>query len=167
MITSHGSNIRCRCVCMAILLLLIMAEILFSVIMSGLELFPSEMPLNFGSAIHVNAVLYVCLLAPLVLLSFAGLSLLFAAYGRDERTICLSVALQAASWLLILIGLTVYLFVNLCYMSLENVASWFYAYAAVQVELAITIFLTHDTRRKISLDWEIRESLCPEKALQL
>lgn len=151
---------------MAVLLLLIVAEMLATVIMCGLELFHSETPLYLGSATLLN-VLYICLLAPLVFLSFACLSLLFSAYGRDETTICVSVALQAASWLLILIGLASYLFVNLLYFSWAHVAYWFYAYAAVQLELAVTIFLTLGTKRKISPDWEMQASLCPEKALAL
>lgn len=168
MLRHHGSSsIWIRCLCMAALLLLISAKILAAAIMSGLELFHSEMPPHFGSVTLFNTVLYICLLTPLVLLSFASLSLLLAAYGRDEPTVRLSVALQAASWLFIVIGLAGYLFVILRYLSWQHVASWFYVYAAVQVELVATILLTQDTKRKIAPDREMQASLCPEEALVL
>lgn len=164
MVTRHGSNVwPFRCVCVAALLLLILAEIMAAVLTFGLERFHPEMPLNSGSTTPVNAVLHVCLLAPVVLLSFACLSLLLAAHGRDETAVRASAALQAAAWLSVLIGLAGYLFVALCCASREGVASWFYVYAAVEVELAVTVFLTDDTRRKVSPDGATR----PEKALEL
>lgn len=167
MLNQNGSNIWCRCGSVIALLLVILAEILASLVLSSREFFHPEMPLLIGPGIHVNAVLHVCQLTPVVFLSFAGLSILFATYGRDGALFFLSAALQAASWLIILIGLATYVFLNLWYWSWEHVAPWFYAYAAIQVELVVTIYLTRETGRRISPDWEMLASFCPHKTLEL
>lgn len=155
MTSENDSNIRCRSACVTAFLLVILAEILVSLVLDGgVFSFRPEMLL-------VDTVRCVCRLAPVVLLSFACLSILLAAYGRDEAVACLSVALQAASWLLILIGLVGYLSLNLGHLSCGQVAPWVYVYAAIEVELPVTIYLTRETRRKILPDWEMHAALNP------
>lgn len=155
MINQNGSNIWCRCGSIIALLLVILAEILASLLLSSEEFLHPEMPLLIEPGIRFKAGLHVCQLSPVVFLSFACLSILFATYGRDGTLFHLSTALQAASWLIILIGLASYMFLKLWYWSWEHVAPWFYAYAAIQVELVVTIYLTQETARKISPDREM------------
>lgn len=167
MINQNGSNIWCRCGSVIALLLVILAEILASLLLSREEFLHPEMPLLIKPGIHFNAVLHVCQLTPVVFLSFACLSILFATYGRTGTLFRLSAALQAVSWLIILHGLAGYMFLKLRYSSWELVAPWFYAYAAIQVELVVPIYLTLETGRRISPDWEMLASSCPHKTLEL
>lgn len=167
MINQNGSNIWCRCGSIIALLLVILAEILASLLLSSEEFLHPEMPLLIEPGTHFNAVLHVCQLIPVVFLSFACLSILFATYGRDGTLFCLSAALQAVSWLIILFGLTSFMCLKLWYWSLEHVAPWFYAYVAVEVELVVTIYLTRETERRISPDWEMLASSCPHKTIEL
>lgn len=159
----HGDCSRRHCVCIASYLLLILAEILASLVLSGGQFLHSEMLPVDGTSSHAVAALYFCLLAPLVFLSFACLSLLVAAYRRDRAVAGLSVALQAASWLFSLMGLAGYLFVTQSYLSWERVLPWFYCYVAVQIELVASIFFTQQLRRKIPPSWEMRTSLGAKK----
>lgn len=167
MINQNGSNIWCRCGSIIALLLVILAEILASLLLSSEEFLHPEMPLLIEPGIYFNAVLHVCQLTPVVFLAFACLSTLFATYSRNGTLFRLSAALQAASWLIILIGLANYMFLKRWYWSWEHVAPWFYAYTAIQVELVATIYLTRETGRKISPDWENLASSCPHKTLEL
>lgn len=163
MTAGHGCCVWCRSICIASYLLLILVEILVSLMLSGGQFLHSEMPPVTGTVTGFIAALYFCLLVPLVFLSFASLSLLVAAYRRDKAVAGLSVALQAASWFFILIGLAGYLFVNHSYLSWEHVLPWFYFYVAIQVELAVSIYFTQDMRRKIPPSWEMGAPLDTKK----
>lgn len=151
------------CICIASYLLLILVEILASLMLSGGQFLHSEMPPVTGTLTHIVAALHFCLLAPLVFLSFACLSLLVAAYRRDRTVAGLSVVLQAASWLFILIGLAGYVFVYQSCLSWEHTLPWFYVYVAVQVELVVSIYFTQVTRRKIPPNWEMGASFDAKK----
>lgn len=109
----------------------------------------SEIPINILQQV-VTIILYI----PLVLVAFAWLSMLLGVYAKDRAAIGLSMALQAASSLLILIGLTAFLLLNLLYMNWEHMALWFYALVGVQVELVFLTTQTWVTRKMLPSDWE-------------
>lgn len=109
----------------------------------------SEIPINI-----LTQVVTVILYAPLVLVAFAWLSMLLAVYAKDRAAVGLSIALQAASSLLILIGLTAFLLLNLLYMSWERMTLWFYVLVGVQVQLVFLTTLTWVTRKMLPSDWE-------------
>lgn len=153
MTTSRGPPSTCRCACTAAFLLVMEAELLASLLLSGLETFSSEIPTAHSVPMtHLYAGLVVFLLVPLVFLPFAALSVLLAAYGRDQMLVSLSLGLQALSWLLILVGLGGYLSLHVWCWSCEPTAPWFYVYTDVLVQLVVTIYLTDSTRRKTSAD---------------
>lgn len=109
----------------------------------------SEIPINI-----LTQVVTIILYTPLVLVAFAWLSMLLAVYAKDRAVVGLSLALQAASSLLILIGLTAFLLLDLLYMSWEHMALWFYVLVGVQVELVFLTTLTWVTRKMLLSDWE-------------
>lgn len=125
-------------------------EILVSLVVSGKGF---TVPNATLGAVRAMAAIRFFLLLPLLLLSFAGLCLLMAAYGRDRVVVSLSAILQALSGLFILIGLVGYLVLYLRCPSLDHMASWFYVYLVVLAELAFTVPLTVLTKRKIPDDW--------------
>lgn len=109
----------------------------------------SEIPINILTQV-VTIILYI----PLVLVAFAWLSVLLAVYAKDTAAFGLSAALQAASSLLLLIGLTALLLLNLLYMSWEHTGLWFYVLVGVQVELVFLTTLTWVTKKMLLSDWE-------------
>lgn len=92
---------------------------------------------NWGGA----AVTTVCLCLPLVLVAFASLASLFAAYGRDDALLRFSVALQVASIVLVSTGLIS--FVAFHHFSWKHATVWFYVCAGVPFELAVVTLLTY------------------------
>lgn len=94
------------------------------------------------------------LYVPLVLVAFALLSMLFAAYARDGAAMGLSMALQAASSLLIHAGIIGFLVLYQSYVTWEHMTLSFYLCVGVQVQLVITTVLTWMTRRHLKPDWE-------------
>lgn len=94
------------------------------------------------------------LYAPLVFVAFAVLSTLFAAYGRDCSLLRFSVALQAASSLLTLTGLTSFLVLNHTYLSWEHMTVWFYVCSGVHFQLAASTALTYVSTKEPNPHWE-------------
>lgn len=109
---------------------------------------PPETPINI-----LTQVVTIILYTPLVLVAFAWLSMLLAVYAKDRAAVGLSLALQAASSLLILIGLTAYLLLNHLYMRWEHMALWFYVHVGANVELVFLTTLTWVTRKTLLSDW--------------
>lgn len=91
----------------------------------------------------LTPLIIVSLYAPVVFVAFALLSSLFAAYSRDDTVLCLSVALQAASSLLILTGLIAFMVLNQSYLSWKDMTIWFYICSGVHLELVVVIALSH------------------------
>lgn len=97
------------------------------------------------SELKTNALTTVVILGlyvPLVLVAFALLSMLFAAYAKDRGTLQCSLACQAASGLLILTGIAGFLLLNQFYASWEHMTPWFYVCVGAQLELVFTTALT-------------------------
>lgn len=91
---------------------------------------------------------------PVVLVAFALLAMLLAAYAKDRAALWLSMACQAASSLLILTGIIGFLVLNRSHVSWENMTLWFYMCVAVQVQLVIITALTRASERRLTSDWE-------------
>lgn len=94
----------------------------------------------------------LCLYVPLVLVAFALLSMLFAAYAKDRGTLRSSLACQAASSLLILTGVAGFLLLNQFYASWEHMTPWFYACVGAQLQLLVTTALTHVSGKSLPAD---------------
>ena len=94
-------------------------------------------------------VVILCLYIPLVLVAFSLLTMLFMAYTKDVSLLWCSVLCQAASSLLILTGIILFLILNLQFVAWKNMTLWFYIYVGVQVELVITTVLTYVSRRRL------------------
>ncbi len=107
---------------------------------SGAE---SEIKINILATVVILA-LYV----PMVLVAFALLATLLAAYARDGATLRFGMACQAASSLLILTGIIGFLLLNRSHASWENMTLWFYICVGAQVELAIATALTRASGRR-------------------
>lgn len=101
----------------------------------------------------LTAAVTLSLYAPLVLVAFALLSMLFAAYAKDRATLWCSMACQAASSLLILTGVIAFLLLNQLYVSWEHMTPWFYVCVGVQVQLVIVTALTHVSGKRLTPDW--------------
>uniref|UniRef100_A0A665UW48 Transmembrane protein n=1 Tax=Echeneis naucrates TaxID=173247 RepID=A0A665UW48_ECHNA len=91
----------------------------------------------------------LALYMPVVLVAFALLAMLFTVYARETATLTFSMICQAASSLLIVAGIIVFLLFNWQYVSWEALTPWFYMCMGVQVELIITTVLIGILRRKI------------------
>ncbi|CAB1440991.1 unnamed protein product [Pleuronectes platessa] len=104
----------------------------------------SEITIN-----HLLTVVILGLYIPVVLVPFSLLAIMFAAYTKDGSLLWVSVLCQAASSLLMLTGIIVFLFLNLPFLAWENMTLWFYNCVAVPVELVITTVLTHVLRRRL------------------
>lgn len=89
-----------------------------------------------------RTVIILSLYAPLVLVAFALLSTLLAAYSRSRALLWLSAALQTASSLLILTGVIAFVALNHSYLSWENLTIWFYICSGVHFELGFAAALT-------------------------
>lgn len=101
-----------------------------------------------------TAVVALCLYVPVVLVAFALLDMLLAAYAKDRAALWFSAACQAASSLLLLTGTVGFLLLYHSYVSWQHMTSSFYNCAAVQVELVITAVLTRVLGRRLTSDWE-------------
>ncbi|KAL3061662.1 hypothetical protein OYC64_009754 [Pagothenia borchgrevinki] len=100
----------------------------------------------------LDMVVYLGLYIPVVLVAFALLAMLLAIYGKDITVLWFSMACQAASSLLILTGLIVFLVQFQSYVSWEHLTIWFYVCVAVQVQLVIITVLTYVLRKRLSSD---------------
>lgn len=127
----------------------------------GGELFCSEMSNDHlwgaESVININIVttlVKVCLYVPVVLVAFALLAMVFAAYAKDRSVASLSMVCQAASTLLTLAGMIVFLLFYRSYLSWKDMGYGFYICVSVQVELAITTVLTYVTGRRLTAEWD-------------
>lgn len=98
----------------------------------------------------------LCLYVPVVLLLFALLAMLLAAYAKDKTTLRFSMACQAASSSLILYGLILFLLsLHSSYLNLKDMTLCFYIYVGVSVQLMITTLLTAIVSEKnLPPDWE-------------
>lgn len=109
------------------------------------------------SEIKINILTTVVILGlyvPLVLVAFALLCMLLAAYAKDRAALWFSMALQAASSLFILTGVVVFLLLNQLYVSWEHMTPWFYVCVGVQVQLVVVTALTCVLGRRLPSDWE-------------
>ncbi|KAA8590204.1 hypothetical protein FQN60_014138, partial [Etheostoma spectabile] len=89
---------------------------------------------------------------PVVLVAFALMAMLLTAYTRDTATLSFSMTCQAASILLMLAGVIVFLILYQSYLSWEHMTIWFYACVAVPFELFILTVLTAHAREEAH--WE-------------
>lgn len=113
---------------------------------SGAE---SEVKINILTVV-VTLGLYV----PVVLVAFALLAMLLAAYAKDRAALWFSTACQAASSLLILTGIIAFVVLNQTYVRWDYLTPWFFLCVGVQVELAITAGLTRASGTRLTSDWE-------------
>lgn len=104
--------------------------------------------------INLRTVVILGLYVPLVLMAFALLSMLLAAYAKDRAALWFSMALQAASSLLILTGVVAFLLLNHLYVSWEHMTPWFYVCVGVQVQLVVVAALTLVLGKRLPSDWE-------------
>lgn len=93
------------------------------------------------------------LYVPVILMAFALLSMLFAAYTKDRAVFWLSFVCQAASSLLILTSIIACWLLSQLYVSWDKTLS-FYICVGVQVQLVIATALTHASGRRLTSDWE-------------
>lgn len=105
----------------------------------------------------------VSLYAPLVFVAFALLSSLFAAYSSDGTVLCLGVALQAASSLLILTGVIAFMVLNQSYLSWKDITIWFYSCYGVHLELVVVTVLSHVFVKKLNSECGLNQELLAEK----
>ncbi|CAL8263093.1 unnamed protein product [Merluccius merluccius] len=84
----------------------------------------------------------LCLYTPLVLVGFALLSSLLAAYGRDLRVLRVSAGCQAASCVLTLLGLVGFLGLYWNHASPATVTPCYYGCVVAHMELAVTTYLS-------------------------
>lgn len=103
--------------------------------------------------IITKTVIIISLYSPVVLVAFALLAMLFVVYTKDRAVLWLSMACQAASSILILTGITVFLLLNQSYVSWGGLTICFYVCVAVPFELIITTVLTCVSGRR-ACDWE-------------
>lgn len=101
-----------------------------------------------------SIVLILILYVPLVLVAFALLAMLLAAYAKDKAALWFSMASQAASSLLILTGIVGFLIFYWSYVSSERMTIGFYICVGVQVELAVITVLSWLLGRRLTSDWE-------------
>lgn len=107
------------------------------------------------SEITINILRLVVILSlyiPVVLVAFALLAMLFAAYAKDRAVLWFSMTCQAASSLLFLNGIICFLVLYQSYVSWEHMTIWFYLCVGVQVELVIITVVTFVSRK--TCDWE-------------
>uniref|UniRef100_A0A8C9XZ39 Uncharacterized protein n=1 Tax=Sander lucioperca TaxID=283035 RepID=A0A8C9XZ39_SANLU len=83
---------------------------------------------------------------PVVLVAFALMTMLLAAYTKDTATLRFSMACQAASILLMLAGIIVFLILYESYLNLEHMTIWFYVCVGVPFQLFIITVLTARVR---------------------
>lgn len=107
-----------------------------------------------GNVDPPSIVLILTLYVPLVLVAFALLAMLLAAYAKDKAALWFSMASQAASSLLILTGIVGFLIFYWSYVSWERTTIGFYICVGVQVELAVTTVLSWLLGRRLTSDWE-------------
>lgn len=116
-------------------------------------------PLNgaeYGIIINIlSTVVILCLYIPVVLVAFALLAMMFAAYAKDTATLCFSMLCQAASSPLIFAGLFIFLLLNQSNKSWDHMTVWFYLCVGAAVELGVTAVLTSVLRRRRMSDSQI------------
>lgn len=95
----------------------------------------------------------LALYVPVVLVAFALLAMLLAAYARDRSALCFSMVCQSLSTLLLLAGTIVFVLVYLSYLNWKDITSGFYICVCVQVELMLTTVLTYLLKRRLTSDW--------------
>lgn len=93
-------------------------------------------------------VVILCLYIPVVLVAFALLAMIFAAYAKDTATLWFSMLCQAASSPLIFAGLFIFLLLNQSNISWDHMTVWFYLCVGAAVELGVTAVLTSVLRRR-------------------
>ncbi|KAL6106872.1 uncharacterized protein ACO6RY_10633 [Pungitius sinensis] len=109
----------------------------------------SEMKMNL-----LATAVILCLYIPVVFVAFALLAMLLAAYTKDRAALWFSAACQAASSLLVLTGIIVFLALYQTYVNWEHMTIWFYLCVLVQVELLITTVLTCICGKRLTSEWE-------------
>lgn len=100
----------------------------------------------------VETLVILALYVPVVLVSFALLAMLLAAYTKDTAAVCVSMACQGASSILILTGIIAFLMLNWFYVSWDHMTLWFYVCVGLPVQLIAVTALTHVLRERPTSD---------------
>lgn len=108
---------------------------------------------NIENSVPEALVIYA-LYVPLVLVSFALLAMLLAAYAKDRGSLCLSMACQGASSILTLTGVIAFLVLNWFYLRWDHMTLSFYVCVSVPVQLVVVTALTHVLRERLTSNWE-------------
>lgn len=121
---------------------------------------------NFDTKVVIlTALIIVSLYTPLVFVAFALLSSLFAAYSSNGTILRLSVALQAASSLLILIGVFTFTVLNQPYLSWKDITIWFYICYGAHLQLVVSTVLSHVFAKKLNSECGLNQALLADKML--
>eukprot|EP00064_Thunnus_orientalis_P002084 superscaffoldBa00000144_g2091 len=163
----------CCSIWISMFLLLIFIQMLTSLmVFNGVFIFSSEALIDpsYLNVTHQHGGLfcyrwynYSCILStivtlglyvPVVLVAFALLSMLLAAYAKDRAALWVCMACQAASSLLILTAIIAFLLLYQSHVSWEDMTLSFYTCVGVQVQLTITTVLTRVSGRRLTSDWE-------------
>lgn len=152
-----------RCFWISMFLLFIFIQMLTSMVISGgVLIFSSRVVISpeYGKLIFEKenyiliTIIILGLCSPMVLVAFAMLSMLLAAYGKDRATLWLGKVCQGASSLLLLIGIIVFLLRYRSDVSWGDMSLWFYICVGVQLQLIFTTVLTCVLGRKLTSDWK-------------
>lgn len=102
----------------------------------------------------IEAMLALCFYVPIVLVAFSLLCMLLAAYAKDRTTLQCGMVCQAASALLTLGGIIMFLAYFHSYLSWKDMTLWFYLCVGVEVQLIVTTVLTRVLGQKLTSDWK-------------
>ncbi|CAB1319931.1 unnamed protein product [Coregonus sp. 'balchen'] len=109
----------------------------------------NNMAATAGVLVDILRVLVIMsLYIPLVLVPFALMAFLFAVCCDDRGLLWFSVSCQAASSLLMLVGLCVFVGLHLSYVSFAGMTAGYYVCVCVNAELATAAVLTWMTGRR-------------------
>lgn len=97
----------------------------------------------------IETILVLFFYVPIVLVAFAVLCMLLAAYAKDRTTLQCGMVCQAASALLTLGGIIMFVAYFHSYLTL-----WFYLCVGVEVQLIVTTVLTRVLGQKLTSDWK-------------
>lgn len=164
------------CVWISVFLLLIFIQVSASLVYFGgvfaifdnalispFQICPKHGELYFYSVQGAESKININILEPAVILSlyvsvvlvaFALLSMVLAAYAKDKPALKCSMVCQAASGLLIVIGIIGFMILNHSCLIGGHMTLSFYVCVGVQVELALTTVLTYALGRRLTPKWK-------------
>lgn len=100
----------------------------------------------------LRMLIILSLYVPLVLVPFGLMAFLFAVLGKDGGVLRLSIACQALSSLLMLLGLCVFVGLHWPYVSLASMTAGYYNCVTVFAELILAARLTWMSGRRLTED---------------